>query len=67
MNERRWWALTINTDDSAINVTGSQAYGWTSIHLVEPDVTTPAKPASQYQIRDLQELRELFPDFFKKP
>lgn len=52
-------------DDSALNATGAQKLGWTSVHLVEPDVTVPAQPASKYQIRDLEELRDLFPQFFK--
>ena len=52
-------------DDSAINATGAQSFGWTSVHLVEPDADTPAKPASKHQIRHLEELRTLFPQFYK--
>ncbi|KAI9692733.1 MAG: hypothetical protein M1820_009405 [Bogoriella megaspora] len=52
-------------DDSAINVAGGEAFGWTCVHLVEPDVPQPENKACQYQISDLQELRKIFPQFFK--
>jgi len=54
-------------DDSAINASGAQKFGWTSVHLVEPVVEPPAQPASQHQIRNLEELRVLFPQFFHSP
>lgn len=54
-------------DDSAINATGAQKMGWTAVHLVEPDATAPVQPASQHQISDLEQLRDLFPEFFKSP
>ncbi|GAB7349045.1 hypothetical protein MBLNU459_g8011t2 [Dothideomycetes sp. NU459] len=52
-------------DDSAINATGATSYGWTAVHLVEPEVQPPAKQASKYQIQNLEELRDLFPQFFR--
>ncbi|KAK8217143.1 putative suppressor of disruption of TFIIS [Zalaria obscura] len=52
-------------DDSALNASGAKAMGWTAVHLVEPDATAPSRPAGHYQIRNLEELREIFPQFFK--
>ncbi|KAI8960039.1 pyrimidine 5-nucleotidase [Daldinia sp. FL1419] len=52
-------------DDSFPNAQGAQALGWTSVHLVEEGLPVPPVPASKYQIRHLEELRELFPQFFK--
>jgi hypothetical protein len=53
------------TDDSYINVKGAKSLGWTSVHFVEPGVSSPQTPASAYQISDLEELRDIFPEFFK--
>ncbi|KAI5286595.1 hypothetical protein KEM54_006660 [Ascosphaera aggregata] len=53
------------TDDSALNCRAAQARGWNTIHFVEPSVTPPETPASRYSVRDLEELRGLFPQFFK--
>ncbi|RBR25396.1 uncharacterized protein FIESC28_01833 [Fusarium coffeatum] len=52
-------------DDSHKNVVGAQQAGWTAIHYVEEGFPLPATPASQYQIRSLEELRSLYPQFFK--
>lgn len=52
-------------DDSHLNCKHAQARGWTTVHLVEPGLPVPEVPASKYQIRDLEELRDLFPQFFK--
>ncbi|PGH16849.1 pyrimidine 5'-nucleotidase [Helicocarpus griseus UAMH5409] len=52
-------------DDSALNCTHAQARGWETVHFVEPDITPPGVPASKYQVRRLEELREHFPQFFK--
>ncbi|KAK2807863.1 hypothetical protein FQN50_005252 [Emmonsiellopsis sp. PD_5] len=52
-------------DDSGLNCTHAQARGWETVHFVEPHVAPPQEPASKYQIRRLEELRELFPQFFK--
>ena len=56
-----------NSDDSYLNVAHAQARGWTTVHLLGPDDPEPAHPASKHQIRDLQELRNIFPEFFKPP
>ncbi|KAJ4022981.1 putative suppressor of disruption of TFIIS [Fusarium irregulare] len=52
-------------DDSHKNVVGAQQAGWTAIHYVEEGFPLPETPASQYQIRSLEELRSLYPEFFK--
>ncbi|KAK4100852.1 pyrimidine 5-nucleotidase [Parathielavia hyrcaniae] len=52
-------------DDSYQNCKKAQELGWTVAHLVEDDVKPPATPASKYQIRHLEELRNVFPQFFK--
>lgn len=58
--------LTTCADDSYNNCVKAQELGWTTAHLVEDDVPVPSKPASQYQIRHLEELRMAFPQLFKK-
>lgn len=35
------------------------------MHLVEPSVSLPAHPACDYTIRSLEELRDVFPQFFR--
>ncbi|KAI4842004.1 pyrimidine 5-nucleotidase [Aureobasidium sp. EXF-8845] len=52
-------------DDSAINAAGATKMGWTAAHLVEPGVTAPSAQVSQYQVSNLEELRKIFPQFFK--
>ncbi|KAJ4137274.1 putative suppressor of disruption of TFIIS [Fusarium equiseti] len=52
-------------DDSHKNVVGAERAGWTAIHYVEEGFPLPETPASQYQIRSLEELRSLYPGFFK--
>ncbi|KAG7126871.1 hypothetical protein HYQ44_000591 [Verticillium longisporum] len=52
-------------DDSYQNCKAAQEYGWTAAHLVEERLSVPRTPASQYQIRHLQELRNIYPQFFK--
>ncbi|KAJ9223554.1 hypothetical protein DTO271D3_1634 [Paecilomyces variotii] len=52
-------------DDSALNCEHSQARGWTTVHLVEPGFALPEVPPSKYTVRSLEELRGLFPQFFK--
>lgn len=53
------------TDDSYNNCLKAQELGWTAAHLVEDDAPVPKKQASQYQIRHLEDLRKVFPQFFK--
>ncbi|KAL2108809.1 hypothetical protein VUR80DRAFT_3349 [Thermomyces stellatus] len=52
-------------DDSFLNCAKAQEFGWTVAHLVEEGLPTPKRQASQYQIKSLQELRKIFPQFFK--
>ncbi|KAF2817280.1 pyrimidine 5-nucleotidase [Mytilinidion resinicola] len=51
-------------DDSHLNVKAAGELGWTAIHLLDEADPEPAHPASQHTIRDLEELRGLFPHFF---
>ncbi|KAM5348059.1 hypothetical protein ACJ41O_007883 [Fusarium nematophilum] len=52
-------------DDSYLNCLKAKEFGWTAAHLVEEGVQDPRTPASQYQIRHLRELRDIYPQFFK--
>ncbi|KAL8967189.1 MAG: hypothetical protein Q9183_003034 [Haloplaca sp. 2 TL-2023] len=52
-------------DDSHLNCRHAQARGWTTAHLLEPDMPEPVERASEFQIRDLDSLRSIFPHFFK--
>lgn len=52
-------------DDNYGNCVGAKEIGWTAAHLVEEGLQVPRTPASQHQIRHLQELRGIFPQFFK--
>ncbi|EFE29256.1 uncharacterized protein ARB_03827 [Trichophyton benhamiae CBS 112371] len=52
-------------DDSHLNCRHAQAHNWTTIHFVEPTLPAPETRASKYQIADLEEIRTLFPQFFK--
>ncbi|KAF2205728.1 pyrimidine 5-nucleotidase [Delitschia confertaspora ATCC 74209] len=52
-------------DDSHLNCKAAHALGWTTAHLLDPRDPDPEHKASQYQIRSLEELREIFPQFFK--
>ncbi|PNS16867.1 hypothetical protein CAC42_4831 [Sphaceloma murrayae] len=52
-------------DDSGLNVRGGKAFGWKSVHLVEHDAQPPPEPTGHYQIRELEELRTIFPHLFK--
>ncbi|KAK4970485.1 putative suppressor of disruption of TFIIS [Elasticomyces elasticus] len=52
-------------DDSGLNALGARERGWTSVHLVEPSEQNPPQRMGTYQVRSLQELRDLFPQFFK--
>ena len=50
-------------DDSPLNCHHAQLRGWTTAHLVEH--TGPDIKAAKYQIQDLEELRGIFPNFFR--
>ncbi|KAJ4263423.1 putative suppressor of disruption of TFIIS [Fusarium torreyae] len=52
-------------DDSHKNCVGAQKAGWTAVHFVEEGLPTPQTPASQYQIRSLEDLRSIYSEFFK--
>ncbi|KAF4495925.1 pyrimidine 5 -nucleotidase [Fusarium agapanthi] len=52
-------------DDSQKNCVGAKDAGWIAIHFVEEGLPVPDTPASQHQIRHLEELRSLYPDFFR--
>ncbi|KAI4288449.1 MAG: hypothetical protein L6R35_002289 [Caloplaca aegaea] len=52
-------------DDSHLNCRHAQARGWTTAHLLEPDLPEPEEKAAQYQIRNLETLRSIFPQFFR--
>ncbi|KUJ16827.1 pyrimidine 5-nucleotidase [Mollisia scopiformis] len=52
-------------DDSFQNCRKAEELGWTAAHLVEEGEPLPAAKACKHQIRHLEELRTLFPQFFK--
>ncbi|PSN71237.1 pyrimidine 5-nucleotidase [Corynespora cassiicola Philippines] len=52
-------------DDSYINTKAAYARGWNTAHLLDPTDPEPPHKAAKYQIRSLQELRDIFPQFFK--
>ncbi|KAF2193232.1 pyrimidine 5-nucleotidase [Zopfia rhizophila CBS 207.26] len=52
-------------DDSYINTKAAHALGWTAAHLLDEADPEPPQKASQYQIRSLQKLRDIFPQLFK--
>ncbi|KAJ5052380.1 uncharacterized protein L3040_002131 [Drepanopeziza brunnea f. sp. 'multigermtubi'] len=52
-------------DDSGLNCTAAEKLGWTTVHLVEEGDPLPAVQPCKLQIRNLEELRTLFPQFFK--
>ncbi|KAF1811648.1 pyrimidine 5-nucleotidase [Eremomyces bilateralis CBS 781.70] len=52
-------------DDSALNVKAARALGWSSVHLLEDAEPKHADEPREMQIRDLEDLRNIFPQFFK--
>jgi pyrimidine and pyridine-specific 5'-nucleotidase len=52
-------------DDSYINCKAADERGWKVAHLLDEADAAPPQPASKYQIRSLQELRNIFPEVFK--
>ncbi len=52
-------------DDSHSNCLAAKEMGWTAAHLVEEGLPAPPTRAAQYQIRHLQELRNVYPQFFR--
>jgi pyrimidine and pyridine-specific 5'-nucleotidase len=59
------WFVDLILDDSYENCKGAHGIGWTVAHLVEPSVSLPMQPACEYTIRNLEELRDIFPQCFK--
>lgn len=57
--------LTRYVDDSHSNCSGAQKAGWIAIHYLEKDLPEPSQPAGQYCIRNLEQLRDVLPQFFK--
>lgn len=52
-------------DDSGLNCRHAQERGWTVVHKLEAEDPEPETRAAKFQVRDLDELRGLFPQFFK--
>ena len=53
------------TDDNYNNCLKAQELGWNAAHLVEDGAVSPKNSACQFQIRDILELREVFPLVFQ--
>ncbi|RBR24862.1 uncharacterized protein FIESC28_02352 [Fusarium coffeatum] len=52
-------------DDSWNNCAAAEEMGWTAIHFVEEGLSLPNKPASKHHVQRFEELKLLFPHFFK--
>ncbi|CCU76995.1 pyrimidine 5-prime-nucleotidase [Blumeria hordei DH14] len=52
-------------DDSELNCSKADEIGWTAVHLSEDEGLPPPPKPCKYQIRHLNELRCLFPQFFQ--
>lgn len=61
------WSLTESVDDSRLNCVAAKKMGWSVAHLVEGGgkFTQPADPNTPIRISSLQELKDIFPQFFK--
>ncbi|KAA8904165.1 Haloacid dehalogenase-like hydrolase-domain-containing protein [Sphaerosporella brunnea] len=54
-------------DDSAINCQAAVEFGWKNvIHKLEPEDPDPEFPHGRWHIRDLKELKTIFPEVFKE-
>lgn len=53
-------------DDSAINCAAAQQLGWNTVHLIEQTEPMPVTKVGDFQVRRLQELRDVFPHLFTK-
>ncbi|RKF72824.1 Uncharacterized protein C24B11.05 [Golovinomyces cichoracearum] len=51
-------------DDSEMNCSKADELGWTAVHLLEDKECSPTPKPCKYQVRSLEELRFLFPQFF---
>ncbi|KAF3918613.1 hypothetical protein AA313_de0203328 [Arthrobotrys entomopaga] len=52
-------------DDSAGNCKGATEFGWTAAHFVEEGLPEPSKMVSKFRVRNLKELRGVYPELFK--
>ncbi|KAL2040332.1 hypothetical protein N7G274_006775 [Stereocaulon virgatum] len=52
-------------DDSLLNCEHASARGWKVVHKIEREDPPPATAAGLHQVYDLEDLREIFPWFFK--
>ena len=53
-------------DDSPLNCRYAQQRGWTTVHLLGSEDPESEVKTAKYQIGDLEELRDIFPEIFKK-
>lgn len=53
-------------DDSLLNCQHAFARGWTVVHKLEEGDEEPKTQGASYHVKDLQELRGLFPHLFKE-
>ena len=65
VEQRRRHERCYFVDDSALNCKAAQLRGWNVVHKLEPEDEAPGEMAAQYEIRRLEELRMLFPRFWK--
>jgi len=55
-------------DDTTVNCRAAISYGWgNTVQKLEPGDPEPPVPAAKHNIRNLEELRTLYPEFFKQP
>ena len=52
-------------DDSALNCKAAAERGWNVVHKLEPEDAAPASMSGQSEIRQLEELKSLFPQFWE--
>lgn len=54
-------------DDSTINCEAAVRFGWKkTVQKLEPGDSEPAVPVALHYIRNLEELRECFPELFEE-
>ncbi|PUU80075.1 Haloacid dehalogenase-like hydrolase-domain-containing protein [Tuber borchii] len=54
-------------DDSTINCQAAISFGWeNTVQKLEPGDPEPSVPAAKHNIHNLEELRALYPEFFKQ-
>jgi len=60
------WKDCFFVDDSAANCAKAEKLGWIATHLVEEGIQAPKGYVCRNNIHHLQELRNLFPHFFRQ-